>query len=230
MITTAFTTAFEVNFNRLSGEEHTHVFKNQYVSALDLQKIAKEFVGNDEVCVRLIEDGHQISVGAMVELDEATPKQITIMTQRFDTRKGAALRNNDMELEQAIKLIDECADINNQEMHDKRKTPLMTHIEKVHRGENHREIAKMLIKCGADVNLQDFNGKTALMKASESDEEIVDMLLRHRANVDIKNREGLTALMMASRKWGRSNSGKRIFAKLLEQIFANSRENGVQSG
>ncbi|MDD9901108.1 MAG: ankyrin repeat domain-containing protein [Alphaproteobacteria bacterium] len=56
-----------------------------------------------------------------------------------------------------------------------------------------------LIKGGADINIQDRMGMTALMWAVwRKDEDITDALIKGGAKIDIKNKEGQTALMIAA--------------------------------
>ena len=65
------------------------------------------------------------------------------------------------------------------------------------------ETVKILLKYGADVNLQEEKGWTSLMLASrnsnsESSEKTVKILLEHDADVNLQNNDGQTALIMAS--------------------------------
>ena len=81
-------------------------------------------------------------------------------------------------------------------------------------GENERKyIFKHLLKHGAQVNLQDHAGETALMHAIEGidsacnnirapmgeNKQRIDMLLEHGAKVDLQNNTGRSALMLACR-------------------------------
>ena len=63
---------------------------------------------------------------------------------------------------------------------------------------------------GASINVQDKDGETALMMASQnSHEEVVEMLLAKGARTEIKDKHGQTAIMMAS------NNGHKKVQKLL---------------
>ena len=63
------------------------------------------------------------------------------------------------------------------------------------------EIARLLLECGADVNMKNkFNGLTALMIASRDGAiKTVKLLLEHGANVNLKDINGLSALEFASK-------------------------------
>ena len=64
------------------------------------------------------------------------------------------------------------------------------------------ELMKELLERGAAVNLQNAEGSTALMAASEQARfgtEAARLLLEHRASVDLRASGGITALMSAAR-------------------------------
>ena len=63
------------------------------------------------------------------------------------------------------------------------------------------EMARMLLKQGASVDLRDSLGGTALMAAAKSQHghpSIVLLLLQHSANPDVQDNYGYTALMLAA--------------------------------
>ena len=63
---------------------------------------------------------------------------------------------------------------------------------------NYIKLIKYLVKNGADVNLQDLKGETALMKAIyRKDSRLVKYLVKNGADVNLKDLEGETALMKA---------------------------------
>nr|WBF70211.1 putative ankyrin repeat protein [Megavirus caiporensis] len=70
-------------------------------------------------------------------------------------------------------------------------------------------IIKLLLECGANVDIQNNKGKTALMllvsNCSENNINIVKLLLDNGADVNLKTSEKWTALMLASK-----NSGNNI--------------------
>ena len=63
----------------------------------------------------------------------------------------------------------------------------------------HYDLAKKLIRKGANVNLRDNKGETALMFAVryEKTEEIMESLIEAGADVNLKNYDGKTAIMLA---------------------------------
>ena len=66
----------------------------------------------------------------------------------------------------------------------------------------HTDTVKLLLVRGADVNIQDHFGQTALICAAVYGwAETVKMLLDARADIDIQDKFGRTALMMAA-AWG----------------------------
>ncbi len=59
----------------------------------------------------------------------------------------------------------------------------------------HAKVARILLEHGADINLQDKKGWTALMLACFFEQDkAAKLLLEHGADVNIKNRKGKTAL------------------------------------
>jgi ankyrin repeat protein len=76
------------------------------------------------------------------------------------------------------------------------------------------KVVKYLINKGADINLQNKNGETALMIASENmysrkGKEILKFLIKKGAKLDLQNKEGNTALMTAY-KWRRWEAVKLL--------------------
>lgn len=70
---------------------------------------------------------------------------------------------------------------------------------------DHKDISVALIKAGADVNAQNYNGATALIYATENNnEQMVKILLEAGANVKLKTKQGYDALNIAQ-KFGRTN-------------------------
>jgi ankyrin repeat protein len=65
-------------------------------------------------------------------------------------------------------------------------------------GSGNIETVRLLLKAGADVNHQDFNGETAIMKAAEiGNVEITKILLQSGADISVKNSDAKLALNYA---------------------------------
>ena len=68
------------------------------------------------------------------------------------------------------------------------------------------------IKKGADINYQNGDGRTALMRAAKRDyKDIVRVLLDNGADVNVEDNKGKTAIMGAAKK-----GNKTICKKLIE--------------
>ena len=79
------------------------------------------------------------------------------------------------------------------------------------------QVVSLLLEHGAEVNQQDFYGRTALHHAFEcidenglfSRKQIVEILIQHNANIYLKDSSGLSAFDMAERagheSWLRTN-------------------------
>lgn len=62
-------------------------------------------------------------------------------------------------------------------------------------------MAASQIKAGADVNYQNGDGRTALMRASKRDrKDVVQLLIDNGADVNLVDNKGKTALMAAAKK------------------------------
>jgi serine/threonine-protein phosphatase 6 regulatory ankyrin repeat subunit B len=75
------------------------------------------------------------------------------------------------------------------------------------------EIIQYLVENGADINIENYNGWTALMCASSHNYlEVIKYLVENGAKIDIQNNDGWTALMWAS-KWG--------YLKIIQYLVEN---------
>ncbi len=87
-------------------------------------------------------------------------------------------------------------------------------IEASRRGKS--KFAELFIQKGADVNVRDKKGRTALMMTAESDRlKIAQMLIENRANIDVKDNKGRTALIIAA------GNGHLEMVKMLIENRAN---------
>lgn len=76
------------------------------------------------------------------------------------------------------------------------------------------QLLELLVKYGADVNLRDDDGLTALHMAHPS-KQTIELLVSHGASVDLKDKAGNTALILVATK------GKLDIVKLLLEHRAN---------
>lgn len=106
---------------------------------------------------------------------------------------GFAIKKN---LDAIKRDLDNGVDIN---MKDRYDGSSCLHIASNH---NWLEGVEYLISQGANINLQNSNGNTALMEAAqEGNLEVVKYLISKSANISIKNSNGKTALMVALSEW-----------------------------
>jgi len=64
--------------------------------------------------------------------------------------------------------------------------------------EGEYELVKRLVVNGADINVTNEYGETAVIVAAESGyDSIIELLLAHKANINIKDKDGDTALDIA---------------------------------
>lgn len=97
----------------------------------------------------------------------------------------------EVNINEVKRLISEGADINGRKY---AKTALM---EASING--HLDIVKILLNSGADINLEDWDGRTALMfPALNGHKDIVIELINKGADLNKKDNDGETALMKAS--------------------------------
>lgn len=178
--------------------------------------------------------GWGVLIHALSELDEAASAKILMdiiestknapnMQMDFlsldeEKIKQEEEKNKQEFLQMADLLIAYGADVNAKEL------PLMYFSEYPN-----AEAVKFLLEHGAEVNLQDENGKTALMHAAGNVEtdaktQIVKMLLDKGAKANMRDKSGETALDMAARAEDGLPSLKLILAHL------NSNDLATQGG
>ena len=103
-------------------------------------------------------------------------------------------------------LIEAGADINARGNH--RTTPLIECVSGYLRDENRRRILQLLLESGADPDLRDEWGRTALHYASMMDQaDAARILVEHKANPTIKDNEGKDSKVEARLEAGEDTIG-----------------------
>lgn len=108
----------------------------------------------------------------------------------------AVLDNKINEVKKLLK--DKSVDINEQDIEN--NTPLMYACE-----EGKKDIVKLLVEAGADLNMQNSYGETALRKVDSPDsisiaKDITRYLIKHGANPYLKEDSGMNALVDSTTK------------------------------
>ena len=95
-----------------------------------------------------------------------------------------------------VKLLLECG-VNVDKRTPNGWTALMKASE---RGDSNLEVIELLLRHGAQADLQNNEGDSALIVATQNGQTVlvIKLVRDHRANVDLKNKKGWTALMKAS--------------------------------
>ncbi|CAI8021209.1 Putative ankyrin repeat protein MM_0045 [Geodia barretti] len=71
--------------------------------------------------------------------------------------------------------------------------------------EGRTEVVSLLLETGANTDLQNMDGDSALMMAArESSTTVVALLVKAGANTDLQNKDGDSALMMAVSSWSKT--------------------------
>ena len=86
---------------------------------------------------------------------------------------------------------------------------------------------QLLINTGVDVNVQDENGMTALMIASQGGQtELVEQLIKAGADVNIQNASGDTALIYAFK--GSTDTSRLIYEECVQLLIQNHAKVNIQ--
>ena len=87
--------------------------------------------------------------------------------------------------------------------------------------ENQVAVLETLYQNGANINLQDFKGETALIKAATSGNYLLlSALLNYDADVNIRSKEGITAVIAAARYSSNTQSSSPLFKNYVNCIKA----------
>lgn len=112
---------------------------------------------------------------------------------------------------------------------DHNSTALMQTADSVFIG-NHDEVIRTLVEAGADLDLKDSHGRTALMWSTRRSPLAAKTLLELGADVDCRDNDGETALMKAVR----NAEGNPVFGEACREIASmlrrhNASEKGVDT-
>ncbi len=80
----------------------------------------------------------------------------------------------------------------------------------------HAEVVKILLENGAEVNLQNKNGWSALMMASQYGH--AEGLLEYGADMNLRNKDGLSALMICNQQ------GYVKLTKIMQEYSSTSQQ------
>ena len=107
--------------------------------------------------------------------------------------------------------------LNAQTEHEK-KTALMLSIDNYKK--DTKEIIKILIDAGADINLQDSDANTALMLIMKKyDYDSIKYLIEAGANINLQNRKGKTALMLILEQCNQEPSQGDIIKEIVYELI-----------
>jgi Carboxypeptidase regulatory-like domain/Ankyrin repeats (3 copies)/Ankyrin repeat len=129
-----------------------------------------------------------------VSLDAGAVMGMIVSVAESPLRYALSQAVEDKALEKVTDLIIRHANVNAKEKDRRGITPLFIAIE-----DGNVEIAEVLLRFGAKVNVRDENRQTPLMMiGDDTPVELVDLLLKYGAKVDLEDDEGNTALLRAA--------------------------------
>ena len=129
-------------------------------------------------------------------IEELNRQQKLDRQRRLNNDLTKAIKNNNIDDVREALLLG--ADANNKNEQGNKPLILATREGHLKTREGYLEIVKLLLKHKADINGQDYFGKTPLIKAAASNHsKVIELLLANGADPTMKDRFGSTALMEA---------------------------------
>ncbi|XP_059176229.1 ankyrin-1-like [Physella acuta] len=187
--TDAFTDSF-INMKNNEGESALHIAcelgHTEIAKLLILNNCDIDCTNTSGITPLMIATQHVSTYIAQILIEKKA--NINIRNTEGETALHFAVKNNNFHI--VCTLLEQEANIN--EPNNAGQTPLFFAYN--------CKITEYLIEKGAEINLQDKSGETALHLMAKSKEYAVYILLEHGANPNISTHEGQTPLMYAANK------------------------------
>lgn len=182
------------SFNTVSNEEGRYEFRNVGVGKYTLEfKGVAGFQSKQVPGVTVTNDDPVTQNITLDTMPNMTVGGLTLVEQP-PLRHAISMAVENEDLGEVQDLITRHADVNAKEKSRGGITPLFVAVEN-----GNLEIAELLLRFGARVNVRDANRQTPLMKIDDdASPALVDLLVKYGARVNLLDNEGNTALILAA--------------------------------